>query len=71
MLKSEKSCADLLSKHILANTNDIHKVKDIASRMLERSLEQKISIGVIGEPKSGKTSLIQPEFKIIFICRIF
>jgi len=55
----DSCCADLLSKHILANTNDIRKVKDIASRMLERSLEHKVTIGIIGEAKSGKTSLIE------------
>ena len=52
----DTNCGELLRKHILANSNEIHKVKDIAQKMLNKCVESySINIGIIGEPKSGKT----------------
>ena len=59
----DTNCGELLRKHILANSNEIHKVKDIAQKMLNKCVESySINIGIIGEPKSGKTSLIETIF---------
>jgi predicted GTPase len=53
----------LLAKHVLKNKTGIRAVTDIARFKLKESLAGvKVKVGFVGEPGSGKTSLIQAIF---------
>jgi len=56
-------CTDLLAKHVMKNKAGIRAVTDIAKFKLKESLAGvKVKLGFVGEPGSGKTSLIESIF---------
>jgi len=56
-------CTDLLAKHVMKNKAGIRAVTDIARFKLKESLAGvKVKVGFVGEPSSGKTSLIEAIF---------